>query len=107
MTTDRHAASPGRFWLRHLLPALGEPPGFHQCALCSYDFRTDEGDRGCHYFECPYLPEALDVWCPTCRFNFMIDDGNPECSYPPDCDFARDIAPERVRALEAWLAEQH
>jgi hypothetical protein len=37
----------------------------------------------------------------------MIDDGNPACGDDPDCDFAHDIAPQRVRALEAWLAEQH
>lgn len=77
---------------------------FRQCERCFYDFRTDEGERGCHYYECPNLPEELDVWCPTCRYNFMVDDGNPTCSHPPRCRFARRVAPRRVRALEAWLA---
>jgi hypothetical protein len=77
---------------------------FRQCAHCSYDFVTDEGDRSCSYGECPYLPEALDVWCPTCRYNFMTRDGNPACGDPPDCRFAREVAPERVRALTAWVS---
>jgi hypothetical protein len=76
---------------------------FQTCELCSYDFRTDEGERGCHYYECPYLPEELDIWCPTCRYNFMVGDGNPGCSDPPACAFARTVAPGRVRALEEWL----
>lgn len=76
---------------------------FQRCELCTYDFRTDEGERGCHYGECPNLPEELDVWCPTCWFNFMVGDGNPECGDPPTCDFAREVAPARVAALDAWL----
>jgi hypothetical protein len=79
---------------------------FQMCELCEYDFRTDEGDRNCHYFECPNLPEELDVWCPTCRYNFMVDDGNPACGEGLDCEFAREVAPVRVRALEAWLAQR-
>lgn len=76
---------------------------FQTCELCSYDFHTDEGERGCDYFECPSLPEALDVWCPTCRYNFMVRDGNPECGDTPRCEFARTIAPVRVAALKVWL----
>ena len=77
---------------------------FQQCPLCALDLATGEGERGCHYYECPYLPEELDVSCPTCRYNFVTDDGNPDCSDPPDCDFARVTAPERVRTLQSWLA---
>jgi hypothetical protein len=77
---------------------------FRRCEQCSYDFRTDEGERACHYYECPNLPEELDIWCPTCRYNFMIGDGNPGCSDPPRCRFARETAPRRVAALEEWLA---
>ena len=76
---------------------------FQQCSFCSYDFATGEGQRGCHYYECPYLPEELDVRCPTCLYNFYIEDGNPECGDPPDCEFAREIAPERVANIAAWL----
>ncbi len=79
------------------------PPTFQKCEHCDYDFATGEGERTCHYFECPYLPDVLDVTCPTCRYNFYIDDGNPACGDPPDCEFARDQAPVRVAALRGWL----
>ncbi len=79
---------------------------FELCEQCDYDFRTDEGERGCNYGECPYLPEALDVWCPTCRYNFMVRDGNPECGDTPRCEFARTTARERVRTLSAWLTSR-
>lgn len=79
---------------------------FHQCEGCGYDFLTDEGERGCHWGECPYLPEEIDVWCPTCRYDFVIEDGNPECGDPPSCRFAREVAPLRVATLKAWLALQ-
>lgn len=79
------------------------PPTFQQCVHCSYDLATGEGQRGCHLYECPYLPERLDVRCPTCLFNFWTMDGNPGCSDPPRCAFARDEAPKRVAALGEWL----
>jgi hypothetical protein len=79
---------------------------FARCEACAYDFRTDEGARACHYYECPYLPEELNVWCPTCRYNFLVRDGNSACGDSPRCDFARDVAPGRVRAMEQWLALQ-
>jgi hypothetical protein len=75
---------------------------FQQCPLCTYDFATGEGQKGCHYYECPYLPEELDVRCPTCLYNFNVKDGNPGCGDPPDCEFARDIAPDRVASLATW-----
>lgn len=85
-------------------PTVPLAPSFQQCEGCSYDFLTDSGERSCHYYECPYLPEALDVWCPTCRYDFATKDGNPECSDPPSCEFARKVAPQRVAALRSWKA---
>jgi hypothetical protein len=85
------------------LPLSEELRAFQMCELCEYDFRTDEGERNCHYFECPNLPEAFNIWCPTCRYNFMVEDGNPACENL-DCDFARNVAPVRVQALREWLA---
>jgi hypothetical protein len=76
---------------------------FHSCPLCSYDLGTDEGERGCHYYSCPYLPEALDTRCPTCLYNFYTDDLTPACADPPDCEFARTEALRRVEALTYWL----
>lgn len=79
---------------------------FQVCEHCTYDFRTGEGLRSCSYGECPYLPDELDVWCPTCLYNFLLDDGNPACGDPPDCDFATEEAPLRVAAMRQWLALQ-
>lgn len=87
-------------------PTMPVRPSFQQCEHCDYDFLTDTGVRGCHYYECPYLPEAMDVWCPTCRYNFAIGDGNAECGNPPRCEFARKVAPQRVATLTGWLEER-
>lgn len=79
------------------------PPSFQQCESCDYDFATGEGERSCAYFECPYLPDELKVTCPDCMFNFAANDGNPDCGDPPDCDFAVNVVPARLAALEEWL----
>ena len=76
---------------------------FQQCPHCALDLATGEGERACHYYECPYLPEQLDVRCPTCLYNFFTGDGDPECNDPPDCEFAQLTAPERVQTLQSWL----
>lgn len=76
---------------------------FRQCAFCAFDLATGEGERACHYYDCPYLPDELDVRCPTCRYNSYTGDGNPACGDDLDCDFLRNVAPERVRTLNAWL----
>ena len=79
---------------------------FHQCAICWYDLTTGEGQRGCHYYECPALPELLDVFCPKCHFNHFLQEGDADCGDPPRCTFARTEAPLRVDIVTRWL-EQH
>jgi hypothetical protein len=79
---------------------------FSRCPSCTYDFATGEGRRACHYYGCPYLPEAFDVFCPFCVYNFYTNDGNPGCNDPPDCDFAREEAPRRVSAVARWQSQQ-
>lgn len=81
---------------------MSDPMRFRQCPQCGYDLLTGEGERGCHYYGCPYLPESLDVTCPTCVYNFATEDGNPECSDPPSCDFAVNVAPDRVANVREW-----
>ena len=76
---------------------------FNQCPSCWYDLTTGEGDRGCHYYECPYLPTLLDVHCPKCRFNFFTMEGDANCGDPPRCTFARNETPRRVETLVWWL----
>ncbi|MEP7054646.1 MAG: hypothetical protein ABI912_05300 [Actinomycetota bacterium] len=75
---------------------------FEQCPSCNWDFITGEGERACHYYGCPYLPEALDVLCPSCNYDFATSEGRPECGEPPSCEFATEEAPGRVSALREW-----
>ena len=65
-------------------------PRFVQCPGCSYDFLTGEGTRGCSWYECPYLPDALNVFCPRCNYNFATGEGSPQCSDRPTCDLAKE-----------------
>lgn len=75
---------------------------FQQCGQCSYDFLTGEGTRSCHYYECPYLPEVLDVRCPTCLYNFHTREGQPGCGDTPSCEFARHEARQHLHAARHW-----
>lgn len=80
---------------------------WQQCAVCDYDITTGEGERGCHYYACPNLPEELDVFCPRCNYDFYTGEGVPECHDPPTCAYARQVAPQHVAAVDEWLARQH
>jgi hypothetical protein len=77
---------------------------FDPCPECTFDLVTGEGERSCHYYTCPNLPEELDVRCPRCFFNFMARDTTPGCGERPSCDFAVHEAPQRVANLTAWQA---
>lgn len=77
---------------------------FVQCEDCAYDLETGEGQRSCHWGDCPYLPEALTLVCPTCRFNFGTMEGDPECGETPRCEFAIEVAPVRLALFHAWQA---
>ena len=65
---------------------MGDWKGFRQCPGCGYDLATGEGQRGCSWGDCPYLPEDLDVFCSNCRFNFFTMQGNPQCGRPGVCE---------------------
>lgn len=58
---------------------------FRQCPGCGWDIATGEGKAGCHYYDCPYLPEELNVYCEQCRFDFFTMEGNPPCDDPMTC----------------------
>ncbi len=59
---------------------------FRICPGCRYDFATGEGEKACNMYDCPYLPEELDVFCAYCRFNYYTMEGNPPCEDPMRCD---------------------
>ncbi|MDP9297160.1 MAG: hypothetical protein M3O98_00620, partial [Actinomycetota bacterium] len=45
-----------------------------------------EGERGCSWGECPYVPEELNVFCDYCRFDFLTMEGNSPCADPTTCE---------------------
>jgi hypothetical protein len=61
---------------------------FEKCTRCGWDIGTGEGERGCSWGECAYLPEELDVYCERCRFNYFSLEGNPACEDPLTCEHA-------------------
>jgi hypothetical protein len=75
---------------------------WRQCAVCTYDIATGEGEPACHWYACPYLPDELDVFCPSCSYDFFTHEGRSECGDPPACEHARLVAPERVAAVREW-----
>jgi hypothetical protein len=74
---------------------------FRQCPGCGFDFASGEGERSCSWGECPYLPEALNVFCDQCRFNFFTMEGNPSCDDPLTCAHAADPR-SHVQNLRTW-----
>ena len=76
---------------------------FHQCPGCSFDLGTGEGEKSCHLYDCPYLPQELDVFCPQCRFDFNTGEGNPGCENPWKCENGAETL-AHVRNYRVWLA---
>ena len=75
---------------------------FRPCPQCGYDFATGEGERGCSWGECPYLPEELDVFCDYCRFDFLTMEGNSSCEDPATC--AHGVEPRaNVEHMRSWM----
>ncbi len=76
---------------------------FQKCPGCGLDLGTGEGERGCAWGDCPYLPEELNVYCDDCRFNFYTMEGNPACSDPTTCPHGE--APrEHAQNYGRWAA---
>jgi hypothetical protein len=78
---------------------------FRRCPGCGYDIATGEGERGCSWGECAYLPEALDVFCENCRFNYFTLEGNSSCEDPLTCEHAA-VPLEHVANYRRWV-ERH
>jgi hypothetical protein len=78
---------------------------FTKCPGCGLDFATGEGERGCAWGDCPYLPRALDVFCDYCRFNFLTMEGNAPCPDPLTCDHAAEPL-SHVENMKRWAEKQ-
>lgn len=81
---------------------MGGWQGFRKCPGCGFDLATGDGERGCSWGACPYLPEELDVFCPNCRFNFFTMEGNSQCGRPGVCEHGAEPR-ANVANLIAWL----
>ncbi len=59
-------------------------------------------------YDCPYLPEDLNVFCSWCRFNFYTMEGNPPCEDPLKCEHAEEPLShvENFGKWQAWLRAQ-
>jgi hypothetical protein len=84
---------------------VGDWRRFRKCGGCGYDIASGEGERGCSWGECAYLPAELDVFCPNCRFNFLTRQGNSLCGRPGSCEHAEEARSNVVNLLE-WLELQ-
>ena len=78
---------------------------FRQCPHCGYDLLSGDGERGCAYGDCPYMPEELDVLCEQCRFNFLTMEGNNFCEDPLKCEYAP-VALAHVENFRRWAESQ-
>jgi hypothetical protein len=78
---------------------------FKQCPHCGLDLATGEGERGCAWGDCPYLPDELNVFCDYCRFNFFTMEGNPPCADPMTCEHAAEPL-EHVENYRRWHEHQ-
>lgn len=76
---------------------------FSQCPGCGLDLGSGEGNRGCAWGDCPYLPEELNVICPTCMFSFITGEGNPTCEDPLCCEEGAEARSHVANFLE-WSA---
>lgn len=77
---------------------------FRQCPGCGYDFATGEGEKGCSYYECPYVPEELRAFCSTCMYDFVTGEGNPPCADPETCEQGAD-ARGKIANVRRWKAQ--
>ena len=74
---------------------------FVPCPQCGFDFGTGEGQRGCAWGDCPYLPEELNVFCPDCRFDYLTMEGNPPCADPMTCEHGIEVR-AHVENVREW-----
>jgi hypothetical protein len=73
-----------------------------RCPGCSVDSILDPDARPCSYYDCPGLPEELQVTCRECMFDFVAEDGQVKCDHST-CPTAIRLE-ANVPVYRAWLA---
>lgn len=71
------------------------------CPGCTPAAVTDVNARPCSYYDCPGLPEELEVTCDVCMYDFVAHDGQPACDHN-SCETALRLQ-QHVPAYRAWL----
>lgn len=72
-----------------------------RCPGCSPAVLTDMNVRPCSFYDCPGLPEELEVTCDMCMYDFAAQDGQPTCDHST-CATALRLQ-EHVPIYRAWL----
>ena len=72
-----------------------------RCPGCSLAVLTDMNVRPCSFYDCPGLPEELEVTCDMCMYDFAAQDGQPTCDHST-CATALRLQ-EHVPIYRAWL----
>lgn len=71
------------------------------CPGCTRDTVSSPGARPCSHYDCPGLPEELQVTCNTCMYDFLADDGQVKCDHTT-CETALRMQ-SNVPTYRTWL----
>ena len=71
------------------------------CPGCTPTVVTAEGARPCSHYDCPGLPEELEVTCNKCMFDFAARDGQVMCDHTT-CETALRLE-ANVETYRAWV----
>lgn len=72
-----------------------------RCPGCTPDALADSEAHPCSFYDCPGLPEALQVTCDWCMYDFAAGQGQVKCDHRT-CDRAIRLR-SNVRTYRTWL----
>ena len=87
-------------------PKFSELPeavrGFRpNCPGCTPEVVMADGVESCSTYDCPGLPEQLQVSCNTCMYDFVTEEGQVKCDHRT-CETAVRLK-ANVDTYKAWL----
>ena len=72
-----------------------------RCPGCTPEKLREPGARPCSFYDCPGLPEELEVVCKICVYDFAADEGQIKCDHNT-CETALRLK-KNVPTYKAWL----
>lgn len=72
-----------------------------KCPGCTPARVTELGARPCSFYDCPGLPEELEVTCRICIYDFAAEDGQVKCDHDT-CETAIRLR-KNVDTYKMWL----